>query len=297
MIRACGRALALLLLFTSAAPALTLYDQTGRQVNLAAAPRRIISLVPSVTEVMFAIGAQDSLAGVTDFCDYPAEARKKPSVGGMVAPSLETMVALKPDLVIATTAGNREETFTQLERLRIPVYVVNPASVADMLDVASRLGAVTGHEVEARRLVTSLEARIKSVAERVAPWPRPRVLYVLWPDPLIVPGRDSIVSELIARAGGDSVTADAGEAYPRYSLESAVALAPQVIVLASHGSAQGKMSREKWERFRDLPAVKTGRLYSVDGNLLHRYGPRVVDGLELLARLFHPDAFPKSARK
>ncbi len=297
MMRAVGRALALLLLLTSSASALTLYDQTGRQVTLAAAPRRIISLVPSVTEVMFAIGAQDSLAGVTDFCDYPAAARKKPSVGGMVAPSLETMVMLKPDLVIATTAGNREETFTQLERLKIPVYLVNPTSVADVLDVASRLGAVTGHEAQAARLVTSLEARIKSVVEKVAPLPRPRVLYVLWPDPLIVPGRGAIVSELVALAGGDSVTADASEAYPRYSLESAVARTPQVIVLASHGSAQGKMSREKWERFTDLPAVKTGRLYTVDGNLLHRYGPRVVEGLELLARLFHPEAFPKEAHR
>src|SRR5713226_7961248 len=169
MIHAFGRALALLLLFTSAAPALTLYDQTGRQVNLAAAPRRIISLVPSVTEVMFAIGAQDSLAGVTDFCDYPAEARKKPSVGGMLAPSLETLVALKPDLVIATTAGNREETFAQLARLKIPVYLVNPIKVADVLDLVSRFGALTGREAAAAELVASLDRRITLVAERVAP--------------------------------------------------------------------------------------------------------------------------------
>jgi iron complex transport system substrate-binding protein len=298
MMTAAARALALLLvLLPTAATALTLSDQTGRQVSLSALPERIVSLVPSVTETVFAIGARDRLVGVTDFCDYPAAARLKPRVGGMLAPSLETIVTLKPDLVIATTAGNREETFAQLERLRIPVYVVNPVNVSDVLDLISRLGALTGHEAEAARLVATLQARIKAVSERVAPLPRPRVLYVLWPDPLIVPGRGALVSELIAKAGGDSVTAEASEDYPRYSLEAAVARAPQVIVLANHGAGQGTISREKWERFTSLPAVKAGRLYTADGNLLHRYGPRVVDGLELLARLFHPDAFPKEARK
>jgi iron complex transport system substrate-binding protein len=252
------------------------------------APRRIVSLVPSVTEVLFAIGAQDLLVGVTDFCDYPAAARAKPSVGGMLAPSLETLVRLRPDVVVATTAGNREETFDQIGRLKIPVYLVNPASVSDVLDLIARLGVLTGHDGEAARLVASLDARIKAVASGVSGRPHPRVLYVLWPDPLIVPGRGSLVGELVALAGGDSVTADRNDAYPRLSLEAAVARAPDVIILASHGSGQGRMTREKWERFTSLPAVKTGRLYTVDGNLLHRYGPRVVDGLEALARLLHP---------
>ncbi|HEV8439851.1 MAG TPA: cobalamin-binding protein [Methylomirabilota bacterium] len=292
--RALGFLLAVLLL-ASVAEALTVTDQTGRRLNLPAAPRRIISLVPSVTESLFALGAQDLLVGVTDFCDYPAAARAKPSVGGMVAPNLEAIVSLKPDLVVATTAGNREETFVQLERLRIPVYAVNPSSVADVLDLVSRLGALTGHEAAAARLVSSLDGRIRAVADRLAHRARPRVLYVLWPEPLIVPGRGALVTELLALAGGDSVTADGGEAYPRYSLEAAIARAPEVIILASHGSSQGKMAREKWERFTSLPAVRAGRLYTADGNLLHRYGPRMVDGLEFLARLLHPDAFRAQA--
>ncbi len=254
-------------------------------------PRRIVSLVPSVTELVFALGAQELLVGVTDFCDHPPEARKKPSVGGMLAPSLETLVALKPALVVATTAGNREETFTQLEQLRIPVYLVNPTRVADVLDLISRLGVLTGRESAAARLAASLETRIDAVVARVKPLPRPRVLYVLWPEPLIVPGRGSLVSELLTLAGGDSVTADAGEPYPRFSLEAAVARAPDVIILASHGAGQGRIAREKWERFTSLPAIKGGRLHTADGNLLHRYGPRVVDGLERLARLIHPEAF------
>jgi iron complex transport system substrate-binding protein len=198
-------ALALTLL-PAPAGALTVTDQTGRRVVLPAPPGRIISLVPSVTEILFSIGAQDRLVGVTDFCDYPAEARRKPRVGGMLAPSLEGMVSLKPDLVVATIAGNRQETFEQLGRLKIPVYVVNPVTVADVLDLIARLGRLADRGDAADRTVTALRERMQAVAARVDGRPRPRVLYVLWPDPLIVPGRASLVSELIALAGGDSVT-------------------------------------------------------------------------------------------
>jgi iron complex transport system substrate-binding protein len=276
------------------ATALTVTDQTGRQVTLPAAPARIISLVPSVTEILYSIGAQARLVGVTDFCDYPPEARRKPHVGGMLAPSLEGMVSLKPDLVVATSAGNRQETFDQLDRLRIPVYVVNPITVADVLDLVGRLGRLADRGEAADRTVAALRERVRAVTARLDGRPRPRVLYVLWPDPLIVPGRGSLVSELIALAGGESVTADGGEGYPRYSLEAALARNPDIIVLASHGSERTPLSRDKWERFRQVPAIAAGRLYTIDGNLTHRYGPRIVDGLERLARLIHPEAFDRA---
>jgi len=285
--------LLLLVLLPSPAPTLTLMDQTGLEVTLPVPPRRIVSLVPSVTEVLFAIAAQDLLVGVTDFCDYPPEARRKPSVGGMVAPNLETILMLKPDVVIATTAGNREETVVQLQRLRIPVYLVNPTTMGDVMDLIARLGALTEHRMPAARLVTTLDTRIQTVVGRVTPLGRPRVLYVLWPEPVIVPGRGALVSELIALAGGDSVTADGAEGYPRYSLEAAVARAPQVIILADRGAGLDTLAREKWGRLRSLPAIKAERLFSVVADPLKKNGPRVVDGLELLARLIHPEAFKK----
>jgi iron complex transport system substrate-binding protein len=288
-------ALALALLLPHAVAALTVIDQTGRRVDLLAPPARIISLVPSVTEILFTIGAQGRLVGRTDFCDYPAEARRKPSVGGMLAPSLEGLVALKPDLVVATTAGNRHETFDQIARLKIPVYLVNPVTVSDVLELLGRLGRLTERVDAADRLVATMRERIEAVSARVAGRPRPRVLYVIWPDPLIVPGRGALISELIALAGGDSVTADGGMGYPRYSMEAALARNPEVIVLASHGSERSPLVRSKWERFSQVPAIAAGRLYSMDGNLMHRYGPRIVDGLEALARLIHPEAFDKAA--
>jgi iron complex transport system substrate-binding protein len=276
--------------------ALTIVDQTGHPVTLPAAPRRIVSLVPGVTEILFAIGAQDSLVGVTDFCDYPPEARRKTHVGDMLAPNLETLVSLKSDLVVATRSGNREETFDQLKRLGLPVYLVDePPSLTEVLRLVGGLGELTGRRAAAATVTAGLERRVAAVRGRVAGRPRPRVLYVLWPEPLIVPGRGALVSELIAAAGGESVTADQGQGYPRMSLEAAVGRSPEVIILARHGAGTGPAAREQWQRLESLPAIRSGRLYAADGDLLHRYGPRVVDGLELLARLIHPEAYPKDS--
>jgi len=273
------------------AAAYTTRDMLGRDVTLAAPPRRIVSLVPSVTEILYALNAESLLVGVTDFCDFPPEARSRPKVGGMVSPSLEAIVALRPDLVIATSEGTREDTFTQLSRVGVPVYLVAAHHVADATSLVRRLGELTSREGNAEPLVARLEQRIDGVRKAVQPYGRPRVLYVLWPEPLIVPGREAIVTELIQLAGGQSLTADDPDAWPRYSLEAAVAKSPDVILLANHGAGTGAVAVEKWQRLSSLPAVKTGRLVSVNGDLLHRYGPRFVDGLEHLARAIHPEAF------
>jgi iron complex transport system substrate-binding protein len=289
-------ALAVALAATPAA-ALTMRDMLDHEVTLRARPARIVSLVPSVTEIVYALGAEDRLVGRTDYCEYPPAARAKPSVGGMVNPNLEAVVALRPDLVIATDEGNREETFQQLGRLGIPTYLVHATRLSALQDMIVRIGALTGREAAVGPLAESLRRRVEAVRKAVAPFPRPRVLYVIWPEPLIVPGRQSLLTELIEVAGGESVTSGQDQAYVRFSVEAAVALAPQVIVLADHASANGGHSGagrpepEKWRRFASVPAIRAGRLYSVDLSILHRYGPSVVDGLESLARLIHPEAF------
>jgi iron complex transport system substrate-binding protein len=280
-----------LLVGTLPAAAFTARDMLGRDVTLAAPPRRIVSLVPSVTEILYALNAESLLVGVTDFCDFPPEARHQPKVGGMVEPSLEAIVALRPDLVIATSEGTREDTFTQLTRVGVPVYLVAAHHVADATALIRRLGALTGRDDTAGLLVARLEQRIEAVRKAVQPFGRPRVLYVLWPEPLIVPGREALVTELIQLAGGQSLTAGDADAWPRYSLEAAVAKSPEVILLANHGAGTGAVSIEQWQRLAALPAVKAGRLLPVDGDLTHRYGPRIVDGLEQLAHAIHPEAF------
>jgi iron complex transport system substrate-binding protein len=289
-------AVALLMVLAPAAPGharggLVVRDMEGREIVLARPPQRIVSLVPSATEMIYALGGEDRLVGRTDFCDYPPAARAKQSVGGMINPNLETLVTLKPDLVIATSAGNREETFAQLSRLGIPTFLVAADRIADVKELARRLAALTGREAAVGPLIDLVDRRVARVRTAVQGMPRPRVLYVLWPDPLIVPGRTALVTELIAVAGGTSITADDATQYPRYSLEAAVANAPEVIVLANHGSRSGPVAIDRWQRLTSLPAIRNGRIYSVDGNLMHRYGPRMLDGLEQLARAIHPEAF------
>jgi ABC-type Fe3+-hydroxamate transport system substrate-binding protein len=290
-------ALALLVVVLALAPpaaAVVVRDMLGRDVTLDAPPTRIVSLVPSVTESVYALGGQARLIGRTDWCDYPAAAKEKPSVGGMINPSIEMIVALKPDLVIATDEGNREETFVQLRRLGIATYLVHAHRVDQMLDMVTRVAALLERREAAVPIVASIRERIDAIRTRVAPLPTPRVLYVLWPEPLIVPGRASHLTELIEMAGGRSITAAEGDSYVRFSLEAAVARAPEVIVLADHsasGTAAGRQSPEKWHRLTSVPAIKAGRLHSIDLSILHRYGPRVADGLELLARIIHPEAF------
>jgi len=286
-------ALAILLL-TAPAHALVLRDMLGHEVALPGAPARIVSLVPSVTETAFALGGEARLVGVSDFCDWPPAARAKPRVGGMINPNLEAIVALKPDLVVGTDEGSREETFLQLRRLGIPVYVVHARRVAEMYDLIERVGELTGRQDAVAGLIAGIQRRIEAVHEHVRTRPAPRVLYVLWPDPLLVPGRHSHLTEMIELAGGHSITAAEPVSYVRFSIEAAVARAPEVIVLADHSSGAstaGRAAPEKWQALTSVPAIRAGRLYSVDLSILHRYGPRVPEGLETLARMIHPEAF------
>jgi iron complex transport system substrate-binding protein len=283
-----------ILVFVSPAHALVLHDMLGREVALSGAPGRIVSLVPSVTETAFALGGETRLVGVSDFCDWPPAARAKPRVGGMINPSLEAIVALKPDLVVGTDEGNREETFLQLRRLGIPVYVVHARRIAEMYDLITRVGELTGRQDAVAALVGDIRRRVEAVRASVRTLPAPRVLYVLWPDPLLVPGRDSHLTEMIELAGGRSITAAEPVSYVRFSIEAAVARAPEVIVLADHSSGAstaGRAAPEKWQTLTSVPAIQAGRLYSVDLSILHRYGPRFPEGLEILARMIHPEAF------
>jgi iron complex transport system substrate-binding protein len=277
---------------TRSPSAITVPDMLGHALTLPARPLRIVSLVPSATEIIFALGAEEQLVGVTDYCNYPEAARRKPSVGGMVAPSLETIVALRPDLVIVTDEGTREDTFAQLRRLGIPVFLIRAHRLDDVMTVIARLAILTGTEAAARGIVSEMERRVAAVRAAVSMRPRPRVLYVVWPDPLIVPGREALVTELLHLAGGESITGRDRDMYPRFSLETAIARNPDVIIVATHGAGTGPASREKFERFTSVAAVKSGRIHAADGDLLHRYGPRIVDGLEALARAIQPGALP-----
>jgi iron complex transport system substrate-binding protein len=284
------RALAwLVVLLPALADAGEVRDMTGRAVAVPDVPRRVISLAPGLTEIVFALGAGPVLVGVTQHCDFPPEASKKPRVGGIYNPSFEAILSLRPDLVLASTEANRPEDLRRLTDLGLPVYLVRPVDVAAVLETIDRVGAVLGRTAAARGLAGRLRGELDAVAAAVRGHPSVRVLYVVWGNPLIVPGRDTAITELIRRAGGVSVTGDEPIQYPRLSMEAAVARHPDRVVLALQGETTLDQRLKEWPHFALVPAVREGRIRGVDADLLHRQGPRLAQGLRALARAIHPE--------
>lgn len=263
---------------------ITIIDELGRSIEVPARAERIVSLAPSITEILFALGAGDRVIGVTSYCDYPPEARLKESVGDTLKPSVERIVALRADLVIISTASQVEAFVQKLEELGIPVYVSDPRSLDGVLESIDRMGQLIGAPLRARQLTGELRNRIASVESLVKGTSPTSVLVILGTEPLITAGAASFINDLVTRAGGRSVSADVSGDYPQYSLETAVAKQPQVILLQAGGSVLP-------ERLKETPAAIAGRVYRLDDDLLLRPGPRVVDGLEQMAARLHPGIF------
>ncbi len=282
------------LLASAPAQATTLADMLGRSVTVSDGPMRVVSLAPSLTEIVFALGRGDWLVGVTDFCDYPPEARSKPKIGGPMTPDLERVVRLQPDLALATAEGNPRDVVAQLARLHIPVFAVKPEGYAGVLASVEAMGRALRVEEEATALVQEIQGRVAAIRRAVAGRPHPRVLYLVWTDPLIAAGPATYIHDLIEMAGGDNVVREASVPYPRLSWEEIVRSAPEVILVASHGNGSDQpWIGEVWRGWQSVPAVRSGRVIGVPGDTIHRPGPRVVEGVERLARAIHPEAFAR----
>ncbi|HEX7126028.1 MAG TPA: cobalamin-binding protein [Thermodesulfobacteriota bacterium] len=266
-------------------------DDLGREVSLAAAPRRIVSLAPNLTEIVFALGLGDRLVGATDFCDYPPEVSRVPRVGGVASPSAERIVALRPDLVLATTAGNGRDEILALARLGLPVVVSAPRDVDAVARSFELIGRAAGVPDRGLALASAFRGRIDAVRRRVAGRPRPRTLVVVWPDPIVAAGPSSFVASLLAVAGGVNALSGHGgrltEQYPTLGVESVLALAPEVIVLAAFPGTTIE-TLDRLGRYPQLPAVRDGRLATIPQDLLIRPGPRLADAAEALAEVLHP---------
>jgi iron complex transport system substrate-binding protein len=267
-------------------------DMLGRRVRIPDRAARIVSLAPSITETVFVLGDGERLVGVTDYCDYPPEARGKPRVGGISTPSFEAILALRPDLVLATSESNYAEHVERLSSLGLPVYVIRPIDFETVLESIERIGGVLGREALARARVDSMRRDADAIGRAVAGAPRPRVLYVVWPNPLIAPGRATLITELLQRAGGESVTGAEPLAYPRLSLETVVERRPDRIIVGRHGQGSAEDLLRGWERLTAIAAVREGRVYAVDGDVVHRPGPRMIEALRALARVIHPERVP-----
>ena len=272
-------------------------DQTGRRVEIPDHPTRIVSLGPAITETLFALGLGDRVVGVTDSCEYPPEAKLKPSVGSTLNPSIERILVLKPDLVLGTPQANRRETADQLARLGIPLYGVTANTVEGMLASTADLGRVLGHEAEAEKVVSQLQARIDAISRRAAGRKRPRVLFVVWFRPLMTAGGHTFLSDVIRRAGGDPVGADLEGEWPKLSVEEVLRLQPDVILFPQTQSFAPKLDAlRSLAGWRDLRAVKEGRVYFISDTIV-RASPRLVDALEEMARILHPDGAALKGRQ
>lgn len=266
----------------------------GRKVTLPAEPQRLISLSPGNTEILFALGLGPRVVGVDNYSDYPPEAAQVAKIGSFAEPNLEKVVALKPDLVLATDM--HEQAVRKLEELGIPVAVVLPRTVDQVLKSIAWVGRAAGVPDKADQLVSRMQARLAKVDAKVQAIPadqRPLVYYEVYSDPLMSAGPNTFIGQLIVRAGGRNIAQDAQTDYPKFSPEAIIQRNPEVMIFPRfHGTASLTVEQIKARRgWAGVRAIQTGRVYGVDANIISRPGPRVVDALEELARLLHPEVF------
>ena len=267
-------------------------DSLGRTVHLPPDPQRIVAFAPSITEIIFALEQQQRLKGVTIYSDYPEAAKSLPRVGSYVRLDLERIVALRPDLCIATKDGNPKAQIERLESMNIPVFVVDPRNLESVMKTICDLGAILHATDRANTLVGNMQLRIKRINSLIAGSnDKPRVFFQIGITPIVSAGTDTFIHELITYAGGINL-AEGKDSYPRFSREQVLGLKPDVFIISSmaRGVAFDKIKKE-WSRWPHLPAVRNNRIFIVDSDLFNRPTPRLVDSLETLARLIHPEIF------
>jgi len=278
---------------------LTLVDDRGYVLNLTSYPNRIVSLAPSNTEILFAVGAGDKVVGVTDYCNYPydfsawIEAGNLSSVGDYWTPNMEAIVSLEPDLILAAFA--QEEVVNTLRGMGYKVLVLDPDNIDDILKDIALVGRATNKDVEAGILVNNLRQRIDAVVNKVADaTPTPKVYYEVWYDPTWSVGSESWENELIEKAGGINIFADQNLDYFMPSSEALIERNPDVIIFPlGHGAEPpfwGTFDQVKARPGWDvMSAVQNNRLYTIDADIIARPGPRIVNALETLAQIIHPE--------
>jgi iron complex transport system substrate-binding protein len=257
--------------------------------EVASPPKRIVSLAPSMTEILYALGLGENIVGVTTFCDYPEEAKAKPKIGGMSNPSLEAVVSLKPDIVVMTTDGNPKEFEERLRSLKVHTYVSQARRLAELPQGIRELGAALGVRERADALAGKIAAGIKSLSagSKSALVSRPsthkKILFIVWPEPLIVAGPGTVIDDAVTLLRYENIAATAKTAYPKYSIEEVIRQAPDVIFIGKgSGMDMQAVSQGILQRLAAVPAVKNGKVCFMSDSL-YRLGPRVVNGIEELA--------------
>lgn len=265
-------------------------DESGKVVRVQVRPQRIITLAPNLTEIVYAVGAGNRLVGNTTYCNYPPEAVKVEKVGDTLQPNIERIIALRPDVILVSTASQLETFTSQLNERGIAVFVTDPHDLEGVLRSIHTVGEILGQAAEAEKLISNLRARADAIENRVKALPAVSVFYQVSPSPLWTAGRKSWITDLIRRAGGKSVTGEVEGEWMRYSDEAAMASRPDAIIMAT-----GDGPMEVASALKRSPAAINKRVYGINGDFLSRPGPRLVDGLEQISRALHPEAFTTQA--
>lgn len=273
---------------------ITLTDDSGRQVTITKLPVRIISLAPSNTEILFALGLGDRVVGVSDFSDYPPEASEKENIGNTQSPNVEKIVALQPDFILASDI-NPIDVINNLAGLGLTVFGIESTNLDDLLHDINTVGLITNKEAEAATLTTDMQSKIKAVTDKTAGLSldkKPRTFHICWHDPIWTAGSSTYILDLIEKAGGVNIFADI-EGYQAVDIEQVITRDPEVILV----TAMGGTSSMTWDwvntepRLANVSARKNGRVYFVESNWVERPGPRIVLGLEQMAKYIHPEIF------
>lgn len=266
-------------------------DDLGNKVTIKGVPERIVSVSPATTEILFALGLGDKVVGVSEYCNYPPQAEKKPKVGTFTAPNVEAIVARKPDLVL-TTGGVQAETLEKMKGLGLTVFAVNARTFDETIQDIKKVGQITGTEAEADRITKDMRERAEKVSKEVSALAasgtaKPRVFCELgYENGIWTAGSTSVISDLIERAGGDNVGDGSEGDYYEFSLEKLLAENPSVYLVGSGSMAQpGDVGKRPG--FEGIDAVKNGRVYVFDEDLVYRTGPRLIDGLESISADLH----------
>jgi iron complex transport system substrate-binding protein len=273
-------------------------DDMGRCVSIAGVPGRIVSLSPSNTEILFALGLGDRVVGVTKYCNYPSQVKELESsgkievVGGYVDPDIEKIISLRPDLVLAGQKHSRGAV-PLLEKEGIPVFVIDSNNLNDIILSIKKVGQITGTGERASNLADNMESRIIDISDRISSPAKTRVLYIVWHDPVKTAGSGTFEDEIIEKAGGVNIFHDLS-GYAEVDPEAIAVRNPGVIITCI-GMGQGAYKSMIWAENEPVlnltDARKNGRIYQAAGDVVTRAGPRIVDGLEMFAKFIHPEAF------
>jgi len=272
----------------------TFKDEVGREVAVPFSPKRIVSLAPNITETLFSLGLDEEIVGVSIHCNFPEKAKTKVRVGSYITLDYEKIISVKPDLIIATGVGNTRDMVDRLEQLGLSTYVIYPKNFEDILQSIIHIGQVVNREKEARAIVEGIKKRSQRVVELTRDLPRPKVFVQIGDAPMVIAGKGSFTDDLIRIAGGENIAGKDKEVYPRIGMEEILKRSPEVIVISSmNPTGDYRKILQEWNRWKTIPAVKNGRVHVINSDLIDRPSPRIIEGLEELARILHPETFNK----